>query len=89
MNALVGMNNTDQHSESKPLVAMHRLAELNTLLSKEFQDRVKRGAFKLITYRDLLQREGLEKMKGTGKLMSHYKLRTSETYFYLQTRYDY
>jgi len=67
MNALVDMNNADQHSDSKPLVAMHRSAELNTLLSKQFQDMVKRGAFKLITYRDLVEREGLEKMKAPGK----------------------
>ena len=33
MNALIDMNNTDQHSETKPLVAMHRSAELKTLLS--------------------------------------------------------
>ncbi len=66
MNALVDMNNTDQHSESKPLVAMHRSTELNTLLSKQFQDMVKSGTVKLVTYRDLAEREGLEKMKAPG-----------------------
>jgi chitin disaccharide deacetylase len=55
MNALVDMNNTDQHSETKPLVAMHRSAELNTLLSKQFQDMVKKGVVKLVTYRDLVK----------------------------------
>jgi predicted glycoside hydrolase/deacetylase ChbG (UPF0249 family) len=63
MNALVDMNNADQHSDTKPLVSMHRSAELNTLLSKQFQDMIKRGAVKLITYRDLVKMEGLEKMK--------------------------
>ena len=29
MNALIDMNNTDQHSETKPLVAMHRYCHLN------------------------------------------------------------
>lgn len=56
MNALVDMNNKDQHSDSKPLVAMHRSAELKTLLSKQFQDMVKKGTVKLVTYRDLVKR---------------------------------
>jgi len=63
MNALVDMNNTDQHSDTKPLVAMHRSAELNTLLSTEFQTMVKSGDVKLVTYRDLVKEPGLEKMK--------------------------
>jgi predicted glycoside hydrolase/deacetylase ChbG (UPF0249 family) len=63
MNALVDMNNADQHSDIKPLVAMHRSAELNALLSKQFQDMVKSGAVKLVTYRDLVQSIGLKKMK--------------------------
>jgi chitin disaccharide deacetylase len=63
MNALVDMNNTDQHSETKPLVAMHRSAELNTLLSPEFQKMVKSGAVRLVTYRDLVKEQGLDKMK--------------------------
>jgi chitin disaccharide deacetylase len=66
MNALVDMNNTDQHSETKPVVAMHRSAELNTLLSPEFQKLVKSGAVKLVTYRDIVQEQGLEKMKAAG-----------------------
>src|SRR5687768_1547856 len=66
MNALVDMNNADQHSDIKPLVAMHRSAELQTLLSKQFQDMVKRGAVKLVTYRDLIKSVGLEKMKAPG-----------------------
>jgi chitin disaccharide deacetylase len=63
MNALVDMNNTDQHSDTKPLVAMHRSAELNTLLSPEFQKLVKSGVVKLVTYRDLVKEQGLDKMK--------------------------
>jgi hypothetical protein len=63
MNALVDMNNADQYSDIKPLVAMHRSAELNALLSKQFQDMIKRGAVKLVTYRNLVQSVGLEKMK--------------------------
>ena len=63
MNALVDMNNADQYSETKPLVAMHRSAELNILLSKQFQDMVKAGVVKLVTYRDLVKQEGLDKMK--------------------------
>ena len=66
MNALVDMNNSDQHSDTKPLVAMHRSAELNTLLSMEFQKMVKNGEVKLVTYRDLVKEEGLEKMKSPG-----------------------
>lgn len=66
MNALVDMNNADQHSDIKPVVAMHRSAELNALVSKQFQDMIKRGAVKLVTYRDLVQSVGLEKMKAPG-----------------------
>ncbi|MFC0774767.1 ChbG/HpnK family deacetylase [Terrimonas alba] len=58
MNALVDMNNQDQHSETKPLVALHRNAELKTLLSAEFQDMIKKGKLKLVTYRDLVNQDG-------------------------------
>jgi chitin disaccharide deacetylase len=63
MDALIDMNDPDMHSDSKPLVAMHRSTELSILLSKEFQDRVKNGLVKLVTYKDLVQHEGLDKMK--------------------------
>lgn len=63
MNALVDMNNADQHSDTTPLVAMHRNAELKTLLSPEFQKKVKNGEVKLVTYKDLVQRPGLNAMK--------------------------
>jgi hypothetical protein len=63
MEALIDMNDAAQHSEAKPLVAMHRSAELSVLLSSEFQDLVKSGAVKLVTYKDLVQKMGLDKMK--------------------------
>ena len=63
MNALVDMNNTAQHSDTIPLVAMHRNAELKTLLSPEFQKKVKNGELKLVTYREIIQRQGLNSMK--------------------------
>lgn len=63
MNALIDMNNKDQHSAAKPLVAMHRSAELSVLLSPEFRQKVKSGAVKLVTYKDLVQQNGLESMK--------------------------
>ncbi len=63
MNALVDMNNKDQHSASQPLVAMHRSTELGMVLSPEFQRLVKNGAIKLVTYKDLVAEKGLEGMK--------------------------
>jgi hypothetical protein len=42
---------------------MHRSAELKTLVSPEFRKMVKSGAVKLVTYRDLVKENGLEKMK--------------------------
>lgn len=63
MEALIDMNNPDMHSDTKPLVAMHRSAELSILLSQQFQDMVKSGAVHLITYKDLVQTAGLDKMK--------------------------
>ena len=53
MKALVDMNNTDQHNEEIPVVANHREAELNTLLSVEFQQMIKEGKIKLVNYSDL------------------------------------
>jgi len=63
MNALVDMNNAAQHSDTIPVVAMHRNAELKTLLSPEFQKKVKNGEVKLVTYREVVQQVGLNKMK--------------------------
>ena len=63
MQAMIDMNNPDMHSDTKPVVAMHRSAELSLLLSKQFQDLVKSGAVKLVTYKDLVKEMGLDKMK--------------------------
>ena len=63
MEALIDMNNPDMRSDTKPLVAMHRSAELSILLSQQFQEMVKSGAVHLITYKDLVQTAGLDKMK--------------------------
>ena len=63
MNALVDMNNVGQHSDSLPVVAMHRAAELAALLSPEFREKVSSGAIKPVTYKDLIREQGLDKMK--------------------------
>src|SRR5262245_52873243 len=62
MQALIDMNDTGMHSETEPLVAMHRSRELSILLSSEFQELVKSGKVKLVTYRDLVQTVGLDHM---------------------------
>ena len=67
MNALIDMNNPNQFSDTQPLVAMHRSAELKALLSPEFQQKVKSGAIKLVTYRDLIREQGLDKMKAPAR----------------------
>lgn len=53
MKALVDMNNSDQFSEEVPIIAIHREAELKTLLSNEFQEIVKKGKVELVNYTDL------------------------------------
>jgi predicted glycoside hydrolase/deacetylase ChbG (UPF0249 family) len=63
MEALVDMNNKDQHSDAQPVVAMHRSTELGVLLSPEFQGMVKNKTIQLVTYRDLIQQNGLDNMK--------------------------
>jgi hypothetical protein len=63
MRALIDMNDEGMHSETEPLVAMHRSTELKILLSKEFQEMIKTGSIRLVTYRDLVKRQGLEHMK--------------------------
>jgi chitin disaccharide deacetylase len=67
MEALVDMNDAGMHSDTKPLVAMHRSTELSILLSPQFQNLVKTGAVKAVTYSDLLQNEGLNHMKAPPK----------------------
>jgi predicted glycoside hydrolase/deacetylase ChbG (UPF0249 family) len=68
MAALIDMNEAEQHSETKPLVAMHRSTELGILLSHEFQEMVKNGKLKLVTYKDVVQSVGLERMKAPEDL---------------------
>ncbi|HSE41454.1 MAG TPA: ChbG/HpnK family deacetylase [Acidobacteriota bacterium] len=63
MQALIDMNNPDQRSGTEPIVARHRSAELKILLSKQFQDLLKSGAIKLLTYRDVVNSQGLDSMK--------------------------
>ena len=63
MRALVDMNDAGMHSETLPLVAMHRSTELSILLSSEFQELVRNGDVQLVTYRDLVKSVGLERMK--------------------------
>lgn len=57
MKALIDMNNTGQHSEKDPLVAKHRAAELEALLSDDFQNFVSGKKVKLVTYSDLLKEQ--------------------------------
>ncbi len=63
MEALIDMNDAGQHSETRPLVALHRSAELGVLLSPRFQDFAKKGNVKFVTYRDLARNPGLDRMK--------------------------
>jgi predicted glycoside hydrolase/deacetylase ChbG (UPF0249 family) len=63
MEALIDMNDAGMHSDTKPLVAMHRSTELSILLSQQFQNLVKTGAVKLVTYKDVVQNIGLNQMK--------------------------
>jgi hypothetical protein len=63
MEALIDMNDAGMHSETEPLVAMHRSKELSILLSQHFQDLVKNGSLKLVTYKDLVQKIGVNQMK--------------------------
>ena len=68
MQALIDMNDAGMHSETKPLVSMHRSTELNILLSRQFHDLIKSGAIKLVTYRDLREEVGLEKLQAPPDL---------------------
>jgi predicted glycoside hydrolase/deacetylase ChbG (UPF0249 family) len=44
-------------------MSLHRQAELNTLLSPEFKEIIKKNNINLITYRDIIRLIGLENMK--------------------------
>lgn len=64
MQALIDMNSPDMQAvNNEPIVAIHRSTELKILLSKEFQDMVKKGKVKLVTYKDLIKNNGLASMK--------------------------
>src|SRR5262245_21956296 len=62
MEALIDMNDADMHSDTKPLVAMHRSKELSILLSQQFQDLAKNGSLKLVTYGDVVKKVGVDHM---------------------------
>ena len=63
MQALIDMNDADMHSETSPLVAMHRSEELSVLISPQFLEKVKKKDFRLVTYKDVMEQSGLEHMK--------------------------
>lgn len=68
MDVLVDMNSKlMSSSDGKPTASLHRQTELDMLLSPDFRNLVGKK-FKLITYRDLIKANGLDKMKSaTGK----------------------
>jgi predicted glycoside hydrolase/deacetylase ChbG (UPF0249 family) len=59
MQALIDMNNPDDPFT----VSRHRQAELNALLSDDFKKLLKKKKIKLVTYRDVVSKEGLKAMK--------------------------
>jgi len=62
MAALVDVNNP-----SDPFrVAQHRQAELDAITSPAFREAIARQGIRLVTYRDLIARHGLEAMKWPG-----------------------
>ena len=63
MNAIVDMNSADMQSATdKSIVAKHRSAELKAILSTEVRSLIKKNKLKLVTYRDLIEDGGLDKM---------------------------
>jgi predicted glycoside hydrolase/deacetylase ChbG (UPF0249 family) len=64
MSALVDMNNPTQNTAvGEPLVARHRQAELEMLLSPEFARLRESGAVALVTYGDVIARRGRASMR--------------------------
>jgi len=59
MNALIDLN--DEYG--LPDMSKHRYAELKVLTSSKFRDRIVKNNIKLITYRDLISKVGLESMQ--------------------------
>ena len=68
MNAIIDMNSANMQARAgEPIVAMHRSTELAMLLSNEFQEMVKSKKLKLVTYYDLINTIGLDKMVSPAK----------------------
>ena len=64
MDVLFDNNDPDQNSsDGVPLVAQHRQAELNMLLSPEFAELVRSGKVTLVTYQTLMDRGGTASMR--------------------------
>lgn len=67
MNAIVDMNSADMQSNTeKSVVAKHRSAELNAILSPEVRSFIKKNNIQFVTYRNL-------KVDGLGKMVSPVK----------------
>ncbi len=63
MDVLVDMNSNLMNSaDGKPKASLHRQTELNMLLSPDFR-KLAGKKFNLISYRDLIKKQGLDKMK--------------------------
>jgi predicted glycoside hydrolase/deacetylase ChbG (UPF0249 family) len=64
MNVLQDMNNKimSYNQQGESLVSQHRQTELNMVTTPEFKNLVGKK-FKLVTYRDIIRKVGLEKMK--------------------------
>jgi predicted glycoside hydrolase/deacetylase ChbG (UPF0249 family) len=64
MSVLVDMNNPTQNTAAgEPLMSRHRQAELEMLLSPEFARRRESRRFTLLTYADLIARQGRSAMR--------------------------
>jgi chitin disaccharide deacetylase len=62
MEAIFDMNASTQNAPDAGVVA-HRNAELHTMLSPELAELVRSGKIRLVTYRQLVERMGLARMK--------------------------
>ncbi len=67
MDVLVDMNSNLMNSaDGKPKASLHRQTELNMLLSPDFR-KLAGKKFDLISYRDLIKKQGLDKMKAAAQ----------------------
>jgi predicted glycoside hydrolase/deacetylase ChbG (UPF0249 family) len=67
MRSLVDMNNARMNTATgEPLTYLHRVAEMEMLLSPAFQQLVKETGVRLSTYRELIAARGLAAMKRPG-----------------------